>query len=208
MKKGRHNRICVTDALNHCYQKTKDGIVLFYSVCDYLVFFTLLCTVALRYDVKIIALALMPDHLHESIFAKSRYELWRFMQTLLSMFAKEHNVTCHRKGALFKSPFGSAPKTSDKKIRTNIAYVANNPVERHLSQSAESYRWTFLAYANSDHPFSKPIVKSRASKKFKQAIAIVDSNCAENMHLKYSVLKTMFSGLNKEECNQLTDYII
>ena len=165
-------------------------------------------TIAPQYDVVILAVACMPDHLHESIKAQSRYVLWRFMQQLLSMFAKEHNVTCHRKGALFKSPFGSAPKTSDKKIRTNLAYVANNPVERHLAKNAEEYRWTFLAYANSSHPFSKPISKKRASRELKEALALVDLYHSENKHLKYSVLQTMFAGLNKEESEQLTDYII
>ena len=205
---GRHNRYCVCGALNHCYQRTKDGIVLFYSVSDFLVFFTLLCTLATRYGVQILALTIMPDHIHESVIAQSRYILWRFMQTLLSKFAKEHNVTCHRNGALFKSPFGSAPKTTDKKVRTNLAYVANNPVERHLAQFAEEYRWTFLAYAKGNNPFSKPISMKRASKELKKALSLVDSYYAESKHLKYPVLKTMFARLNNEESNQLTDYII
>lgn len=205
---ARHNRICVRGALHHCYQKTKDGFVIFYSASDYLVYFTLLCVIAPRYNVKIIAVALMPDHIHFSIIAPSWYELWRFMQTLQSMFAKENNITCHRKGPLFKSPFGSAPKTSDKKVRSNIAYVANNPVERYLATYAEKYRWTFLAYAESDNPFSRPIVKSKATKNLKKAIAIVDASHKVQLHLKYQTLSRLFGPLDYNESNQLTDYII
>ena len=150
----------------------------------------------------------MPDHIHFSVIAPTWYELWRFMQNLQSMFAKEHNITCHRKGSLFKSPFGSAPKTSDKKVRTNINYVANNPVERCLTDRAENYRWTFLAYAVSNHPFSQAIVKSKASKELKRAMAIVDSSHATQLHLKHQTLSKMFEPLDKKECNQLTDYII
>ena len=204
----RHNRICVKDAVNHCYQRTLDGFLLFYTVFDYLVFFTLLCTVAPLHDVRVIAASLMPDHTHLSAVAPDRVQLWRCMQQLLSMFAKEQNAALHRKGSLFKSPFGSAPKTTDKKIRTNIAYVANNPVERHLVHKAEDWKWTFLAYAISDHPFSKPINRSRASPAMKKALAIVDSTYAEGYHLKYRVLLKLFSPLSDEECNQLTDYII
>lgn len=205
---ARHNRICVKGALHHCYQKTKDGYVIFYTVSDYLVYFTLLCVIAPRYNIRIVAVSLMPDHIHFSVIAPSWYELWRFMQNLQSMFAKENNIACHRKGQLFKSPFGSAPKTSDKRVRTNIAYVANNPVERYLAKYAENYRWTFLAYAVSDNPFSKPIVKSKASKGLKKAIAIVDTNHASQLHLRYQTLSKLFESLDKTECNQLTDYII
>ena len=150
----------------------------------------------------------MLDHIHLSVIAPSWLDLWRFMQQLQSMFVKEHNATCHRKGSFFRSPFGSAPKASDKQVRTNIAYVANNPVERHLAQYAEEYRWTFLAYAVSNHPFSKAITKRKSSKELKQAVSIVDSTHASGTHLRYSVLQKMFGRLSKEECNQLTDYII
>ena len=205
---GRHNRLCLKGTLNHCYNKTIDGFLIFYSVSDYLVFFTLLCVLAPRYKVTIVAVALMPDHFHLSLIAPSWIDLWRFMQQLQSMFVKEHNFTCHRKGSLLHSPFGSAPKTTDKVVRTNIAYVANNPVERHLSQNAEEYRWTFLKYAVSNHPFSKPISRSRSSREMKKALGLVDSTYAMDKHLTYPVLQKMHNNLNDDEWLQLIDYII
>ena len=205
---GRHNRICLKGTINHCYNKTIDGFLIFYSVSDYLVFFTLLCVLAPRFNVVIVAVALMPDHFHLSVIVESWSGLWRFLQQLQSMFVKEHNVTCYRKGSLFHSPFGSAPKMTDKQVRTNLAYVANNPVEMHLVQNAEEYRWTFLAYAVSDNPFSKPISRSRASQKMKIALAIVDSTYASAKHLRYPILQKQFASLTKEEGLQLIDYII
>ena len=70
--------------LNHCYQRTVGGIPLFYSVSDFLVYFTIVCTTAPKYDVKILALCLMPDHVHQSIMAATRKELVGFIQEVSS----------------------------------------------------------------------------------------------------------------------------
>ena len=48
----------------------------------------------------------------------------------------------------------------------------------------------------------------RSSKGLKKALALVDSYYAESKHLKYQVLQRLFTRLNNEESNQLTDYII
>ena len=46
----------------------------------------------------------------------------------------------------------------------------NNPVERHICQFAEQYRWNYLAYAASNHPFSEPYRKEKASKAMLRAV--------------------------------------
>jgi len=52
--------------VHHIYQKTKGGVVIFYSLRDYLVYFTIFCTLAERMDVTVLALCPMPDHLHSA----------------------------------------------------------------------------------------------------------------------------------------------
>ena len=196
------------NVLNHCYQRTADGGVFFYSNLDYLVWFTIVCTTSRKRKVRILAMCPMPDHTHFSIEAASSTELSAFMRDYSSLFALEHNKVCHWKGPLFETPFGSAPKYSDKKVRTNLIYVWNNPPERKLARKAEEYRWTFLAYAVSDHPFSRKLVIRDSRWPVQKAVKEVKTQFKAGKHLSYAMLKRLYGPLTTEEKQQLTDYII
>lgn len=202
------NRKFYPDIINHCYQRTINGDLLFYNVYDCLMFFTIFCLYAPRYGVRVYKLCLMPDHIHSSSSAKRKKDLTEFTQVYTAIYAREHNEVCHEKGSVFQSPFGSVPKYGDKKARSNLIYVDNNPVERHLVKKAEDYCWNFLAYANSDYPFSTPLVLKKSSDSMKTAIQIVDSWYGEGKYLNYFLLRRMFSPLDEKEKRQLADYII
>ena len=196
------------DIINHCYQRTVDGVVLFYSVTDFLVYFTIFSITASKYNVKVLSSCLMYDHLHHSLITKRVGELSAFMGDVTRNFSRVHNKVCHRKGALFESPFGSAPKKGDKAARANIIYVGNNPVERRICERAEEYRWNFLAYKDNLHPFSKPLVIRESSSKMKRAIKEVKLCNEAGKPLNYAQLQRMFTTLDRQEKEQLVDYII
>lgn len=187
------NRKVYPDIINHCYQRTINGKLLFYNAYDCLMFFSVF---------------LMQDHIHNSSSAANRKALYRFTQTYTSVFAREHNVTCHEKGSVFSSPFGSVPKFGDKKARSSFIYIDNNPVERKLVEKAEDYQWNFLAYCKSGFPFSSPIVTKKRSRAMKRAMRIVTSRNSEGKYLPYTLLKRLFDPLTKSEKKQLADYIV
>lgn len=91
-------------------------------------------------------------------------------------------------------------------MKTNIIYVYNNHVEKKLCQKAVEERWSFLAYALSDHPFSEPITKP--SKALAVAMKLVDRRVASGHPLKYRDLHKVFSKLNDIEREQYIDYAI
>ena len=147
--------------LNHCYQRSADHGLLFYTKSDYLVWFTVLCTVAPRHGVKILAVCPMPDHTHMAVTARAVCDLSRCVGEVNRTFSRLYNEVCNIKASWFERPYGSAPKEGSKVGRNCIIYVGNNPVERKLTTRAEEYRWTFLAYSLSKHPFSQKIVRMR-----------------------------------------------
>ena len=202
------NRKCYAGILNHCYQRPANGEVLFYSVSDYLVFFTLFCVAAQKNRMRVLALSLMPDHLHHSTIANKKDDLSSFVRDYSSKFVKEYNVLCRREGPLFQTPFGSAPKIGDKKVRSNLIYLGNNPFERKLCKKAEEYRWTFLAYAVSSHPFSDKLVISEARAAMRRAVAAVSAQHHSGRPLTYALLQKLFNTLENNEKEQLVDYII
>lgn len=201
-------RKTVGGILIHCYQRSAQGQLLFYSVSDYLVFFTILCSVAGKYDIRILSVSLMPDHFHISLVVTNPRSLHEFISVITQMYAREFNRTCHTKGQLFQKSFGSAMKFGAKNGRSNLIYVGNNGVERQLCKKAEDYRWGFLKYHKSQNPFSEPLVVRNASPRMVEALKCVQSYHSDARHLNYRILQRLFTKLNVKEKEQLADYII
>ncbi len=203
------NRKVYPDIINHSYQRTINGNLLFYNDLDHLSFFTIFCVTKEKYPgIRVFKLCQMPDHLHSSCAASSRAELSAFTQNYTSVFAREHNEVCHEKGNVFRSPFGSVPKYGDKKARSTFIYVDNNPVERRLVEKAEDYRWNYLAYGASENPFSEPLRFEDASVSLRKAALIVRKMHGQNKYLSYPLLVKLFRPLNDKEISQLSDYIV
>lgn len=204
-----NNRIFYPDALNHCYQRSHDHGVLFYTVRDHLVYFSIFCVMAQRHNVHVIKLVQMPNHTHHSNFVQTRKQLCDFSRDLTSTFARERNRTFGLKGPVFETPFSSAVKRSDKNIRTCLIYLDNNPVERKLAKRAEEYRWNYLAYSQSNHPFSEKLTLRNASMPLRRAIASVKRMHSQGRYLGYRFLEKLFENIStKREQNQLIDFIV
>lgn len=197
----------ISGAVNHCYQRTLNGEVIFYCVSDYLVCYTHISVASRRHPVKVLSQVLMPDHLHGSYIAESEKHLRSFVQDYTSHFVRVHNVTCHWNAPLFQA-FGSAQKVRSKDIRSNLIYLGNNGPERHLSEKAEDYRWSFLAYAHHPHPFSKKLRLDYVSRPLRRAIQEVRAFRKAEKPLTYAALQRMTRPLNRAEKQQLADYII
>lgn len=203
------DRIFLPNVPHHCYQRSVDHGVLFYSKADYLLFFTLYCTIATRHEVHVLKLALMPDHFHHCIQARTQQQFTDFARDFSALLTREYNRAYGRSGPLLETPFSSAPKRGDKAIRTNLIYLDNNPVERKLVSKAEDYRWNFLAYGASDHPFSERIVLRRASMPLRRALKRVKYLHENGQYLSICVLNGLFESITLEqEKEQLIDFII
>lgn len=189
----------------HIYQRTISGFNLFYSLEDFLVFYTIVSVKAKINKVCLLGLCFMIDHLHQLVSADSMSQIKSFISESTSLYVREFNKETGRKGPLFEPGFGSALKTEFKKIRSAIAYLFNNPVEKMLCSVAEQYRWNFLAFYD---PCRQHISFRNRSRALKRAKSIVDARYKENKYLKYATLRLMFKGLNAEEKEILTNYII
>lgn len=198
----------IKDILTHCYQRSADGGVLFYTYSDYLVYFTLYCQLARKHGIQVLGLCQMPDHVHDSVRAKRKEDLGAFKCELNSTYARLWNGRSKTRGAVLERRYGWAQKFGDKKGRTNLIYVGNNPVERRLVEKAEDYRWNYLAYASSGHPFSEKLAIRDARWPLQKAVREVKAQFQNGKPLNYVQLQRLFAPLERKEKLQLTDYII
>lgn len=205
---GGRDRKFFSHAVNHIYQNTVDGINIFYSVEDYLVYFTIFSNCMAKYGITVYGLCLMYDHIHALLSVREQSSLYKSVSETTSRFVKEYNIEYSRKGPLFNSPFGSAVKTGEKKVRTAIAYLYNNPVEKKLCRTAEQYRWNFIAYMDSPSPFSKKRSCRESSFELLKSKKEVKNTFNAGCHLNYTLLKRLLSKLDMEERDILVDYAI
>lgn len=124
-------------AIQHICQKTVNGFLIFYSVRDCVVFFTFIATAARRYNIRILGICLMVDHIHVLVEVRSKEEMDQFVSLYTSWFANTYNKWYGLRGPLFTAKYGVASKVDDKKQRSAIAYLYNNPVERLICKRAE-----------------------------------------------------------------------
>lgn len=197
-----------TGAVQHVYQKHHCGFIIFYSVKDCLVFFTMFSIAACRFGVKILGLCIMVDHIHVLVDAPNNKHLGKFVRYYTTWFSRAYNKWHGLKGQLFKRPFGFASKCRSKDIRSAIAYLYNNPVEKQLCDRPEQSMWNFLAYGASHNPFSEPLMLDRVSAPLRRAVQKVRSFRSADIPISYRQLNKMFFSLDRKEKMQLTDFII
>ena len=194
------------DGVMHIYQRTISGFNLFYSLEDFLVFYTIVSVQAKKFKVTVWEMCLMIDHIHILVSCGKLKQMSEFVSAYTSLFVREFNECTGRSGSLFESPYGSACKIDLKKIRSAIVYLFNNPVEKMLCSLAQEYRWNFLRYYDPDKP--KKISRRGLSRRLQRSLKIADEAYAGNRHLNYSLLATMLKGLDNQGIELLTEHII
>lgn len=197
-----------TEKAIHVYQRSVNGDVIFYTLLDFLVFYSIFSVYVRKYGIKVLGLAIMYNHLHVLASASERSKVEPLISSSTSYFVKAYNLDSGLNGPIFHRPFGSAIKYGDKNIRTAAGYLYNNHTNKKLCDKAEEIRWNFLAFAHNSHPFSKPIIHKEATHALRNALKEIDANRRADRPLNYATLRRLYKPLGKEEKEQLTDYII
>lgn len=197
-----------TEKAIHVYQRSVNGDVIFYTLLDFLVFYSIFSVYVRKYGIKVLGLAIMYNHLHVLASARERSKVEPLISSSTSYFVKAYNLDSGLNGPIFHRPFGSAIKYGDKNIRTAAGYLYNNHTNKKLCDKAEEIRWNFLAFAHNSHPFSKPIIHKEATHSLRNALKEIDANRRADRPLNYATLRRLYKPLGKEEKEQLIDYII
>lgn len=191
----------------HIFQRASHGFVVFYNSKDSLAFFTIFSILAARHNVRVLGLCVMHNHIHILLENATSAKVADFMRDLGSWFTKVYNSRYGLSGNL-SGTYGLSVKKDDKAIRTALTYVNNNPVEGRMCHRAEEWRWNFIAYADSKHPYSEKIMLSRASAGLRRAIKKVEYFRTAGRPLLYDRLDELLDPLTVKEKQQLTDFII
>lgn len=206
MSSKRRKRI-PRGAAAHIFQRACHGFVVFYNSKDTLVFFTIFSVLAARHGLRVIGLCIMHNHIHILTEEVSAEKVAAFERDLTSWFTRVYNARYGLAGRLFDT-YGISFKRDDKAVRTALAYVNNNPVEGRMCRRAEEWRWNFIAFAGSTHPYSEKIALRLASTGLRRAVRMIEYVRSAGKPLLYERLDELLDPLSVKEKRQLIDFII
>jgi putative transposase len=137
---------------HHVWTRCVDGVVVFPSDYDRLLFLSVLGTVVRRYSWDCLAYCLMSNHYHVVLRTPDR-SLPRGIHYLNGVFAREFNAAYDRRGHVFGSRYGSRPIASDKHLLDSIRYVDLNPVRAGVCAHPAAWEWSsYRALAGLEQP--------------------------------------------------------
>ena len=94
-----HKRKLPADTFEHIYIRSINQFVIFFSMEDRLVYYTVFAVMAKRYGVTVLALALMFDHIHHLIKTISRELYGKFIGVTTSRFPQARKPSLGLRGA-------------------------------------------------------------------------------------------------------------
>ena len=194
-------------SVQHIYQRAIDKGVIFYTLEDRMVYYTLAAVKAKRHSIRVVAASIMFTHMHQSVIAPSSETLRSYLHDTDTSFTRLYNFRYKRHGRLFEKPPGRSQKRSPKEQRANLAYVYNNHVEKKICRRATGERWSLLAYSDTENPFSKADAKTCSSSLMK-AMRLVNRRVKKNTPLEYVDLDRIRHAMSHDEYECFIDYAI
>lgn len=123
----------------HVYVRGSGKHTVFYNDEERIEFLKRCDKAAKQYNTKIIAFVLMTNHLHIHVETSS---LTLFVSSLLKGFSRWYNTRHPGIDKVFKSPFNSSCKFSNKWISDSILYILANPVKAGMCNQPWEYEWS------------------------------------------------------------------
>jgi putative transposase len=127
-----------------CFHVTARGVArstIFRDDFDYRAFRAQLLRTAKKFDWKIHAYCLLPNHYHLIVEARQQ-DLSNGMHRLNGGYAQGFNARYDRSGHLFQNRFKSFVIETEEHFERALEYVHTNPVAAGLCASVADWPWT------------------------------------------------------------------
>jgi len=151
---GRPQRFDQRGYAYHVLNRANSRLQMFEKAGDYTALERVLYEARIRFDTRILAFCIMPNHWHLVLWTRHDSELSKFVGWLTLTHTQRWHA--HRdnvgEGHLYQGRYKSFPVTADEHLYSVIRYVERNPLRAGLVPRAESWRWSSLWYRSSRNP--------------------------------------------------------
>jgi putative transposase len=132
------------EGIYHLASHASDARDLFLNADDRTAFLDRLALVVERFNLSLIAYALLGNHYH-AVVATPGGRISSALQQLHTWYSRTHNRRHERGAHLFRAHFFARELTSDADLLVACRYVAYNPVAAGLAKDPFSWWWSSTA---------------------------------------------------------------
>ena len=140
---GRALRVDVGDHVYHILNRANAHGKLFTKKSDYALFESVLTEAKERFDMRIMAYCIMPNHWHLVLYPHADGDLAKFMSWLTLTHTQRwhayHDTVGN--GHLYQGRYKSFLCENDAHFLTVVRYVERNPKRANLVRKAEEWQW-------------------------------------------------------------------
>ena len=140
---GRAPRVDVGNQVYHIVNRANARRTIFNNPDEYVHFEILLKRAVEKFNMRLLAYALMPNHWHLLVYPRGDGDVSLFMQWLTLTHTQQYHVwkqtTGH--GHIYQGRYKSFLVEKDAYLHTVIKYIERNPVRAKLVRKVEAWKW-------------------------------------------------------------------
>lgn len=142
----RSHRVVPPGCALHVVNRGNDRRNIFPEPVDYAAFLVLLREAKERFEVRLFAYCLMPNHFHLVVSAHDRHSLSAYMHFIERSHACDLRAIARTKGYghVFQRRYWSKVIEGDGHLLCALRYVEANPLRARLVERAERWEWSSL----------------------------------------------------------------
>jgi putative transposase len=160
---GRVPRIDVGGEIYHIINRANARLQIFFKEEDYQLFESILEDGVKKYDMRVLAYCIMPNHFHLILQPRKDGDLQKFMQWLTLTHTQRWHVQNKTigSGSLYQGRYKSFLIQQDQHLLTVIRYIERNPLRAKLVTNIQNWKYSSayqrLYVPNSSVVSSSPI---------------------------------------------------
>lgn len=140
----RVERVDVADHVYHVLNRANARAQIFDTDTDYKLFEEILEDAVEKFDMRLLAYCLMPNHWHLVLYPRKDGDMQRFMSWLTNTHTRRWHAEKGTigQGHLYQGRYKSFLCQDDDHLLTLVRYVERNAKKANLVTRAESWRWS------------------------------------------------------------------
>ncbi len=186
---ARLPRVDVGGGIYHVINRANARLPIFFKEEDYILFKTILSEAKEKYDMRILAYCLMPNHFHLVLYPKKDRDLQKFMQWVTLTHTQRWHIQNKTIGLghLYQGRYKSFLVQKDKHLLSVIRYVERNPLRAKLVKKSDNWKFSSL----SDNLKKTKLISPWPIEKPSDYLSFVNVPLSDNeeYNIKYSVVR-------------------
>ncbi len=139
---GREKRIVYPGLIYHVIKRGNNREAVFLENEDYSHYLNCIQRYKKKYEFKLFAFCLMPNHVHMLIKVTDCGTISKIMQSLTVAHIRYYNEKYNRVGHVWQGRFKSPIVSDDKYFLKAMTYIEQNPLRANLVNQVRNYPWS------------------------------------------------------------------